>query len=142
MHPGTLVTNVGHIDQIRVEARSTQTGLEKWLVGKRCACCNHNPVGTSLADGFTDLGDIVLRAGVQGVLGMDDSGQGIGISGNGVNIEETGNVGATVADEDGSADLLLTNIAFDRVFGCPGQAVTPGSQQATGLNCSGTRLDQ
>ena len=76
------------------------------------------------------------------MLGMNNPGQGIGIAGHGVNIEEPGNVGAAVADEDRSADTLFGDFAFGREFRCPSQAVAPSHQQATGLSRSGTRLDQ
>ena len=85
-------------------------------MGDRSARGNDDAVQTEFFYLLCNMGDAVLRAGVEVVLGMDHAGQLVGITRDVGYIEEAPDVGPAVTDKNTYTGFLFFDIAFRRVF--------------------------
>jgi hypothetical protein len=65
VHPGALVADVGHFEQIWIQAGGADAVLEERLVSERGAAGDHHPVKIMFFDLLGDMPDAILGAGVQ-----------------------------------------------------------------------------
>ena len=133
MHPGVLVPDVGHIEEVGVEARLPDGFLEHGHVGPGAAGSHHHPVEFVFLDEIQDLALGVGGAGEQVLVGHRYPWQGGHVFGEGRDVDHAADVNAAVADEDADAGLLPLDIRlgrqlFDRKLGAPGR----GQQFARG----------
>ena len=113
--PGALVTDVGHVEQVFVQA-SVPAGLpEERLVGPGCAGCDDDPVEVVLLDCGGDGLQAVLGACVLGLLGEDDVGQGLGVGCDGGDVDHGSDVDSAVADPYSDTGLLTLDILLSGV---------------------------
>ena len=117
--PGIVVPDIGHLDEIFVQAGGDQGLLEKGLVGPGGAGGHHDPVEVVFRN---PLGDEVLGVGGAGeevVLHMGHVGQGPGVFRHRLHIHHVGDVDAAGADKDADArglparDVDLAGVGLD-----------------------------
>ncbi len=94
-------------------------------MGQRRARSDDHPVELALFDLLDDVGDGVLGASVEIVLGMGHAGQRLSVSGDAGHVEETADVAATMAGEDADSRLLGRYVPLRRISLDLGEAV-PG----------------
>ena len=139
--PGALVADVGHVVEVLVQS-SVPAGLpEQGLVGPRGTGCDDDPVEVVLGDGLGDRLQAVLGASVLGLLGQNDVGQGLGVLGDGRDVDHGSDVDSAVADPYSDPGLLSGDILLGRVhLGCAGGEVLvddPCSGLGGGSACLG-----
>jgi len=106
VHPGTLIANVCHFEQVRIQARLGAGGPEQGLVCPGSAGRHHHPVQVPLPDGGLDLVDAALGTGIQVFLHVHDVGQGLGVERQGFHIQVARDVAAAIANEHSNTDFL------------------------------------
>ena len=106
MHPGVLVADVGHFEEVGVEARLPDGLLEHGHVGPGGAGGHHHPVELVLLDEIQNLTLGVRGAGEQVLVGHRHPRQGGDVFGEGRDVDDAADVDAAVADEDADARLL------------------------------------
>ena len=100
MHPGVLVADIGHLEQIPVQAAGLQGLHEHRGMGFRTAGGDDHPIQLVLEDLILDLGLGILAAGEEVVVDKDYARQGCRIFLQAGNIDDAGDIGAAVADKD------------------------------------------
>ncbi len=80
MHPGALVADVGHIEQVRIQAGRAQAVAEYRLMGQRRTAGDDHAVGAQLSHLLGDSRHAVLGTGIERVFGMNDVGQAFAYS--------------------------------------------------------------
>jgi hypothetical protein len=116
VHPGVLVADVGHFEQILVQARLADGLLKQRLVGARRARGHHHAVDLLLLDDLLDVVLVVLRAGEQVVFHMHHVRQGAGVVAHRRHIGHAADIDAAVAHEHTDAHRLSAHIGFGRQF--------------------------
>ena len=131
VHPGVLVADIGHLQEIGIEPRLPEGVLEQGFVGPGGAGRNHDAVQIEFLDpgGNEHLG--VGGAGEEVVLHADDVGQGPGIVRHCFDVHHPGDVDAAGADEHPEAEFLPGGFPLRRISLLPGQGA-PGGQQGLG----------
>ena len=120
VHPGVLVADVGHFQEIGVQTRLPQGVLEQGFVGPGGAGRDDDAVEIKLLDllGNEFLG--IGGAGEEIVFHRDDARQAPGVFRQGLDVHHPGDVDAAGADKDPDADLLSRDIPFRRIGLFPG----------------------
>ena len=116
MHPGALVADVGHLEEILVEAGVAQHILEDGLVGGGAAGRHHHPVQVVLLDHLDHLVLGVFGAGKEIVLGVSDIGNDRAYS--------------TMAGTSATPPILMPQL----------QTKTPTRGGSSGTSCSGGKF--
>ena len=116
MHPRTLVADVGHGEEVLIEARLAQGLLEKRFVGARRARCDHEAIQALLADHVLDVLLAGVRAGIEVGLRVRDAGHFARRFRDRFHVDHGGDVVAAVTDEDADARFLVGDVALPRVF--------------------------
>ena len=106
MNPGALVPDVGHLEEVGVQSRLANGVAEDGLVGARRAGGDNDPVQSVLGDALLDQLQGVGGTGVDGVLGEDNVGQGLGVVYHGLHVHHPGDVRPAGADEHPDARLV------------------------------------
>ena len=114
VHPGALVADVGHLEEVLVEAGVAQHVLEDGLVGGGTAGRHHHPVEIMLLDHLHHLGLGVLGAGEEVGLGVLHVGDVLGVFHDGRDIGHPADVEAAVADKDPDPGRLVQHVLFRR----------------------------
>ena len=107
VHPAALLADVGHLEEVGVDAGLLQRLAEGRLVHPRAAGGDHDPVQPVLLDVLDD--HLLAGVGAHVLVGPrhGDAGQGGGGLHDGVAVDDLGDVGAAVADVDADlADLV------------------------------------
>ncbi len=112
--PGTLVPDIGHLEEILVQTGISDERSEKGLVGPRGARSHHNPVQAVFFDGLLDLFLGILGTGKEVFLGMDDLRQACSVAAHLRHVHDTADIDAAVADENADAGCLSGYILFRR----------------------------
>ena len=122
VHPGTLVADVGHLEQELVQARFPDRLAEHGLVRAGRTGGHDHAVQAVLLDGLFDLFLGILRAGVEIFVGVDDIRQRARVLLDGGDVHHPADIDAAVADEDADPGLLLRfHLGLRRVFLLGGQ---------------------
>ena len=110
VHPGALVADVGHLEEIRVQPRLPDGLLEQRLVGPGRTGGHDHAVQVVLQDLLLDdlLG--VRGAGVHVVHGVDHPRKPPGVLGHGGDVHHPADVQAAVADEHPDAGRLSGDV--------------------------------
>ena len=127
VNPRTLIADVCHLEQIRVQSSHADAVLEKGLVRERRATRHHHAVQAMLQHLLGDVLDAVLRAGVQVRLGVRHIRQRRGVFRDRRHIHKTADVRSARADEDADARRLSADIPFRRIFALNGQSESRGT---------------
>ena len=114
VHPGVLVPDVGHIEEVGVEARLSDGLLEHGHVGPGAAGSHHHPVELVFLDEIQDLALGVGGTGEQVLVGHRHPRQGGHVFGEGRDVDHAADVNAAVADEDADAGLLALDVRLRR----------------------------
>jgi hypothetical protein len=99
VYPGVLVADIGHFEQVLVQAGIPDGLLEQGFVGARGAGGHHHAVDAFFLDDRFHVVLGVLTAGEQVVLHVDHVGQIAGIIPDRRHIGDAADVDAAVADE-------------------------------------------
>ena len=121
MHPGALIADVGHLEEVLVEARLPDRLLEQGLVGARRTGGNHHAVESVLVDRLLHLFLGILRAGVEVLIHVHHAGKRSGVLCYAGNIDDPADIDPAVADEDADPGRLPRHVAFGRVLLRPGE---------------------
>ncbi len=98
--PGAVLPDVGHLEEVGVEAAVLAAAPEGHLVHVGRAGGHDHPVELLVLDGLLDGGLTRLGARVHGVVGVHDVLEGQRPFGESSHIDGAGDVGAAMADED------------------------------------------
>ncbi len=112
MRPGTLVTNIGHFKEIRIQPSFCNRFAEKRLVGSRCTGSYNNPIQTMLFDALLNRIHTILRAGIHQIFGVFNIGKRSRIFGNVFYIYNTGNIDSARADKSSYSGTITDHIFF------------------------------
>ena len=121
VHPGALVADVGHLEEVLVETRLPDRLLEQGLVGPRRAGGDDHPVQAVLLDRLLDLLLGILRAGVEIFVHVHHVGKRAGVLLHAGDVDDPADVDPAVADEDADPGRLPRHVAFGRVLLRPGE---------------------
>ena len=127
MHPGVLVPDIGHLEEVGVEARLPDGLLEHGHVGPGAARSHHHPVEFLFLDEIQNFALGVSGTGEQVLVGHGHPRQGGHVFGEGRDVDDAADVDAAVADEDADAGLLALDVhlrgqLFDLQLGTPGRS--------------------
>ena len=127
VHPGVLVPDVGHIEEVGVEAHLLDGLLEHGHVGPGGAGGHHHPVQVVLLDGVQDLVLGVGGAGEEVLVREDHAGQGGGVFRQFRHVDDPADVDAAVADKDAHPGGLAGHVDLRRQLphldgGAPGRS--------------------
>ncbi len=136
MDPGTLVADVGHLEEIFVQRGVAQHVLKGGLVGSGRAGRHHHPVEPVLLDHLPHLVLGVLGAGKQVGLGIFDIGESFGVFHHRGHIRHLADIKAAVADKYPDPGELGRNVPLRRKDLFPDQGV-PGLGQQLRRGCRG-----
>ncbi|OPY06354.1 MAG: hypothetical protein A4E66_02235 [Syntrophus sp. PtaB.Bin001] len=115
MDPGTLIPDVGQLEEIGIQPGLPQGLPEKGFVSLGSAGRHHDPVEPVFFNLFLDLREAGIRAGVHRVGGDGH----IGIAGNRCghlfDVDRRGDVDPAVADEHADTRLFIRHVVFDGI---------------------------
>ena len=107
VHPGALLTDVGHLEPERVQPSLLGGGPEGRLMQTRGTGCHNDTGQVVLLDGILDLLLAGGRAHVLVVVCKCDVRQGLGVFFYLRDVNRSGDIGSAVADKYADAGLLL-----------------------------------
>ena len=116
MDPGTLVSNIGHGEEVTIQASLSDGFLEQRFMGAGSTRRDDHAVDIILQDDFLDLALSVLGASVEVLSGIDDVGQSSGVLDGGGDVDYAADVFAAVTDEDADAWRLACYVNLGRVL--------------------------
>ena len=131
VHPGVLVADVGHLDQVGVERGLAQRVLEERFVGARRAGGDHDPVQPVLGDFLAHELLGVGRAAEEVVLRERHPRQRAGVLHDLVHVDDAGDVDAAGAHEDPDARRFAAQAALGRI-GARARELAAGRDQGRG----------
>ena len=140
VHPGALIANVGHLQQIGVETGIAQRIAEDRFVGSRRAGGDDDAIQAILVDPPLDLLLVVVSAGIDAVLGEGHVGEVAGVLDDGIHRDDGGDVAATVADEHADARRLIRDVVFGWIVLAPDPRIPCWRQQCHGAGGCGACL--
>ncbi len=132
VHPGVLVADVGHFQQVLVAAGGLEGVHENALVGLGGAGGHHHPVEAVFGDRLLHQLLGVLAAGEEVLAGKHHVRQRARVFHHRFHIHDAGDVDAAVADEDADARLLGADVDLGGGLHLPGQGVAAGRQKPAG----------
>jgi hypothetical protein len=106
VNPGALITDIDHLEKIRIESCLFTALAEKGLVSSRAAGGNNNTVELLIFDGIFDFVYAGLGTGVEVFFHEYDVGQGFRILGQARAVQITSDVAAAVTDKDSNTDIF------------------------------------
>ena len=116
VHPAALVPDVGHLEEVLVQARLPEGSPEEGLMGPRGAAGDHYPVEVVFKDLLSYIVLGVLAACVEVLLGVDYTGQCHGVLHDLIDAYDAPDVDAAVADEHPDAGLHAGYVLLRRVL--------------------------
>ncbi len=116
MHPGALIPDIGHFEEILVETYLPNGLLKQRLVGAGRAGGNHYPVQIVFLHSLLYLLLGILGAGIEVLLHIDHILQPLGEFPYPRHIYDAADVDPAMADEDPDTGFLLRYILLGRVF--------------------------
>ena len=131
MHPGAMLTDVGHLEEVLVNAAFAAGVAEKRLMGSGCACRNHHPVEAFFPDRICYFLGIVRGTGKNAFLRMNHIVQGRGVLDNRRHIHDPSDIRAAMAYENADFRLFTGFITFRWVDPIPGQIAAAVGQKLT-----------
>ncbi len=138
--PGTLIPDIGHLEEITVEAGLPDRVLEERLMGSRSARGNNDPIQFVFFDDLLKQLLGILRAGVEIVIGIDDMGECPGILYDGRDIDHAGDIDSAVTDEGANPGSFIIHILFRDVFLFGHQGSSRRSEERGGFSCGSRGL--
>ena len=114
--PGTLVANVGHGEQVLIQAALTERLLEEDFVSPGRAGGHHQPVELVLPDHVLDVLLVGVRAGVHAGFGVADVAHSGRVLGNLLDVDDRSDVVAAVANEPSHPRGFVGNVPLPGVF--------------------------
>ena len=112
VHPGAVIADVGHLEEIAVQSDLADVLLEELLVRAGRARRHHHPVERVLLNAFLDLGQRVLRAGVEQVFRVGHAGEILRCFRHRGYVHGAGDVRPARADEYTHPGLLGAHVAL------------------------------
>ncbi len=109
MYPGTLVADIGHFKEIRVEPGIAHGFLEQRFVGPRRTGSHDNAVELLFFDDLNHLLLGILGTGKKILFHVSHPGQTPGVFGNSRHIRDAADVGTAIADKYTDAVFLALN---------------------------------
>ena len=106
VNPGTLIPDISHFEQVLVQPRLSNGGLEERFVGPWRTGRHDHPVEFMLRDHLLDMVLGVLGTGKKVVLGIRHVWQGLGIIPHGRDIDDRADIDPAVTDEHPDSRLL------------------------------------
>ena len=134
VHPGGLVADVGHFEEVAVEAGLLAVFLEQALVGPGRAGGDHHSGEVVFLDDLAHLHRRVLGAGEEVVRGEHHVGQGLRIFHDGGHVHDAADVDAAVADENAGPGTDALDVLLERQLDLGDHGAAPGGEQA---GCAG-----
>ncbi len=116
MYPGTLIPDIGHVEQIRIQAGLLQNGLEQGFVRPRRTGGDDHTVEVVL---FYKVHHVLLRvdgAGVERILHMHHKRQGPDILAYIGDVHISADVDSAAADENAHSDRFVRNVPDRNLF--------------------------
>jgi len=107
-----LFADIGHFEQIRVKTGVAQGIAEDRFVRARGAGRHHYSIDPVLEKALLHARLTVVRAGVDGVFGMDDVGEPTGPLDDLGDVHHGGDIAAAMAYEDAHPRGLIRDVAF------------------------------
>jgi hypothetical protein len=114
MDPGILISDVGHLKKVFIEASFPDGLLKEGLMGARRAGRHHDAIKIILLNNLFHLVLCVLRTGEKIVLHVSHMWEGFGIFSDSRHIGNPANIDATVADKDTDPGFLCRYIKLWR----------------------------
>ncbi len=116
MDPGTLVSNIGHGEEVTIQASLSNGFLEKRFMSARRTRSNDHAVNIILENDFLDFALGVLRTGVEVLASIYDVGQSSGVLNGGGDVDYAADIFTAVTDEDADAWWLACYVNLGRVL--------------------------
>ncbi len=138
--PGILVPDVGHLEEVAVQARLLAVLLEEPLMGPGRAGGDDDPREPLLLDHLAHLDGRILGAGEEVVRGIDHVGQGLGVLHDGRDVDHAADVDPAVADEDPRPRADPPEVALHRELFRRGQRAPARGQEPLGAGGGAARL--
>ena len=110
VHPGAMLPDVGHVEEVLVDPSLAEGVAEQRLVGPGRASSHHHPVEPLLADGLRDLGGGIGGADKEPLLGMTDVIEAPRVLHNRRYVDDPADVRAAVTGKDTDPGLLVGDI--------------------------------
>ena len=140
MDPGILIADIGDFHQVFVDTAAHQRVHEDPLVGLWGASRHNDSVKAVFCKDLFHLFQRILTARKQVLTRIDDIRERLGILLENIDVYNTGDVDAAVADKNADARLLLRYIDFIGNFHAFGAGVSDLVQKPAGQACRRTRL--
>ena len=116
MSPGTLITNVSHLEEVGIQPCTADGISEKGLVGSWCTGSHNNPVKVVLFDPFFYHFKAVCGAGIHYILGMLHILEPLRHFGHILYINHTGNVYPAMTYKDANSGSFSYHILLFYLF--------------------------
>ncbi len=133
VHPRAVLADVGHVEEVLVDAAFAQRVPEQRLVRSRGAGSHDHAVETLLTDGVRYLRGRVGGTDEQSLFRVNDIVQGQGVVDHPGHVDHAADVGTAVAHEDADPGLLLGDIPLHRVDPILGQPTPAVVEELTAL---------
>ncbi len=114
--PGALVADVGHGEQVLIQAALPERLLEEDFVSSGRAGGHHQPVELVLPDHVLDVLLVGVRAGVHAGFGVADVAHSGRALGDLLDVDDRSDVVAAVADEDAHPRGFVGDVPLPGVF--------------------------
>ena len=112
MHPGTLVADVGHVEEVRVQPGLAQRFAEQRLVRARRAGRHHDAVEPVLMNHFLDVRQARVRTGEHGVRRQHHVALVLDALDDRLDVHDRPDVHAAMADEHAQARFLVGDVVL------------------------------
>ncbi len=135
MDPGTLITDIGHLKKVFIQASFSDGLLEQRLMGSGSARGDDHPIQIVLLYHFLYLLLGILGASVEIVLSVDYIREGFGILHNLGHSHVPTDIDPTVANKYSYSEFLSGDVFFGHVFLLSDQSIASRGKQSGSSSC-------